>query len=419
MHYFRYRHNRLHCESVDIERIARSVGTPFYLYSHKTLIDHYTKIRSAFRSMRPLICFSMKSNSNLAVCKALINEGAGLDIVSGGELFKARKIGADPAKIVYASVGKTGDEIADALKAGILFFNVESRPELVSIDSLCRRYRRRANIAVRVNPNVDAHTHRYITTGTQQNKFGIDTETVFDIFDTKDDFKNLNIIGLHIHIGSQITEPGPFLKAIDVMAQLIKKLRSTGHRIDHLNIGGGLGIVYHDERPQTAQQFADAVMPKLKRLNVRLILEPGRFISGNSGILVTKVLYIKETPKKNFIIVDAGMNDLMRPSLYEAYHEIAPTRRYAVRKKHLFDVVGPICESGDFLAKSRRLQAVNAQEYLAVMGAGAYGFSMSSNYNARPRVAEVMVINGRYYVTRARQTYGDLIRGEKIPGVLR
>jgi diaminopimelate decarboxylase len=420
MHHFKYKNNNLYCESVRIIDIAEEVDTPFYLYSYRTLLDHYKKIKEAFSELKPLVCFSMKSNSNLSVCKALVNAGAGLDIVSGGELFKAIKIKADPKKIVYASVGKTALEIDKALRAGILFFNVESISEMVVIEKLCARTGRRASIAVRVNPDVETHTHHYITTGTQDNKFGIDKDTVVKIFNQKRIFSHLDILGLHIHIGSQITESAPFVEAIKRVSSLIEALRRQGHRIEYLNIGGGLGIIYHNEKPQTAKEFARAVMPLIKRLKMRLILEPGRFISGNSGILVTKVLYVKSAPHKNFIIVDAGMNDLMRPSLYGAYHEILPLRqRRFSATRHKFDVVGPICESGDFLAKDRLLPIVAEGEYMAVMGAGGYGFSMSSNYNARPRCAEVMVIKGKAYIVRARETYKDLVRGETIPKVLR
>jgi len=418
MHSFKYKGKKLFCESINVEKIAEEVGTPFYLYSHKTLIDHYKKIKHAFKELKPIICFSMKSNSNLSVCKALINAGAGLDIVSGGELFKAQKIKADPKKIVYASVGKTALEINRALKTGILFFNVESLPELIMIEKLCARLKKRAKIAIRVNPGVKADTHKYITTGTKENKFGIDEDTVINIFKQREKFTHLDISGLHIHIGSQITDTAPFIKAIKKASSLIRLLRSEGVRIDYLNIGGGLGIIYNKEKPKTAQEFAKSVIPLLKKLKVKLILEPGRFISGNSGILVTKVVYVKRSPSKNFMIVDAAMNDLMRPSLYSAHHEIAPLNRRAT-KRYKFDVVGPICESGDFLAKDRELPLMEEGESIAVMSAGAYGFSMASNYNARPRVAEVMVMKGKYYITRKRESYEDLIRGEVIPKALR
>jgi len=419
MHYFKYKNNILHCESVSVKKIANEVSTPFYLYSHKTLISHYRKIKEAFKSLNPIICFSMKSNSNLSVCTALLKAGAGLDIVSGGELFKAKKIGASPEKIVYASVGKTAVEISNALKAGILFFNAESIPELVLIDKLCARMGKRARIAIRVNPGVKAKTHKYITTGTRSNKFGIDEDTTLRIFNENAKFKHIDIIGIHIHIGSQITQAYPFLKAIRKVTSLIGAIRKAGHRIDYLNIGGGLGIIYNDEKPQTAGDFARAVTPLLSKLDVKLILEPGRFISGNSGILVTRVLHVKKTISKNFMIVDAGMNDIMRPSLYDAFHEILPViRGTSERKKKKFDVVGPICESGDFLGLDRELAIAKEGDLLAVMSAGAYGFSMSSNYNARPRAAEAMVINGKCYITRKRESYQDLVRGEVVPKVL-
>ena len=420
MHDFKYRNNKLCCESVDIQNIAERVGTPFYMYSHKTLVAHYIKIRQAFRKLDPLICFSMKSNSNLSVVKALVNAGAGLDIVSGGELFKAKQVGADPRKIVYASVGKTPLEINNAIVSGILLFNVESVPELAMIDKLCGRLKKTAKVAIRVNPGVRAKTHKYITTGAKDNKFGIDEDTLLEIFDGKERFSNIDITGIHIHIGSQITQAQPFVKAIKKASALIGLLRAKGHKIDYLNIGGGLGIIYDREKPQTAKAFAGSVMPLISKLGVKLILEPGRFISGNSGILVTRVLYVKKSYKKNFIIVDAAMNDLARPSLYGAFHEILPLKHSSASvTRARFDVVGPICESSDFIAKDRMLPVFKEGDFLAVMSAGAYGFSMSSNYNARPRAAEVMVLNGKYYIVRRREKYEDLIRGEVVPRVLK
>ena len=421
MHDFKHKGSKLYCEKVPVEKIAQKAGTPVFIYSKNTLLDHYRKLDKAFESIPHLICFSVKTNSNVAVCKTLIDEGAGLDIVSGGELFKAQQVKADPKMIVYAGVGKTPFEISNAIKSGILLFNVESVPEIAMIDKLCGQLGKRAKVAIRVNPDVKARTHRYITTGTKLNKFGIDETTLFDIFNAKDGFSNIDISGIHIHIGSQITESMPFIRAIRKASALILLLRKKGHRVDYLNIGGGLGIVYNRERPQTAEEFAGAVMPILSGLKVKLVLEPGRFISGNSGILVAKVLYIKKSPVKNFIIIDAAMNDLARPSLYGAFHEILPLEKKSSAKKNraMFDVVGPICESGDFIAKDRMLPALKEGDLLAVMSAGAYGFSMSSNYNARPRAAEALVLKGKYYVVRGRETYKDLIRGEHIPGVLR
>ncbi len=416
MHEFKYKDNILYCEDVRVSDIAKKVGTPFYLYSYQTIVDHFRKLKDAFKEMDPLICFSMKSNSNLAVCKALLNIGAGLDIVSGGELYKAMKIGADPKKIVYASVGKKKEEIEKAIRRGIFMFNVESIPELSLIDRIAGSMSKKINVAVRVNPDVKPKTHKHITTGGKTTKFGIDLLAAENIFDNSNRYRHLNIIGLHLHIGSQIEVAAPYIKAIKKVIAFIKDARID---VKTLNIGGGLGIIYSKEKPQTAEEFADAVIPLLRQSGLRIILEPGRFIAGNSGILVTSVLYVKKTPSKRFIIVDAGMNDLIRPSLYEAYHEILPLLKRPGAPTETVDIVGPICESGDFLAKDRRLQEMRQGDILAVMSAGAYGFSMASNYNARPRPPEVMVINGRFYVIRRGERYEDLIRGETVPKVLK
>ncbi len=419
MHEFKYKGDELYCEDVGIGGIAADVGTPFYLYSHKTLIDHYRKLRDAFEELNPLICFSMKANSNMAVLMALVKAGAGLDVVSGGELYRALKVGCNPKKIVYASVGKTEHEIETAIKTGILFFNVESLPELAQIDRAAKRLNAVVDCALRANPDIDPHTHKFITTGKAENKFGLDLKTVEDTFLNASRYGNVRLRGIHIHIGSQITESEPFRKAIIKVSAVAEKIRRAGARVDWLNIGGGLGIVYNKEHPQTAARFARAVIPLVRKLSVRLILEPGRFIVGNSGVLVTKVTYIKKTKTKNFIIVDAAMNDLLRPSLYDAYHEILPVIRRPVRRRISADVVGPICESGDVLARDRKLPEFKSGELLAVMGAGAYGFTMSSNYNSRPRAAEAMVIHGKFYVVRERERYEDLIKGESVPSELR
>ena len=415
MHEFKYKNNHLYCETIKVEDVAHRVGTPFYLYSYKTLIDHYRKLERAFRNIKPLICYSMKANSNLSICRALVKAGAGLDIVSGGELFKALKVGTNPQKIVYASVGKTEKEIEFAVTSKIFLFNVESEPELRLIDRVSARLNRRTKVSLRLNPAVKADTHRYITTGTTINKFGLDFSTARNILLTQREYPNLAISGLHLHIGSQITEAKPYIQAIRKVINFIKELNRRGIEIEHLNIGGGLGIVYKKEHPQTAPEFARAILPLLKPLRQKIILEPGRFIAGNSGILVTKVLYVKDGPVKKFVIVDAGMNDLIRPSLYEAYHEILPVVRSTRTSGQVVDIVGPICESGDFLAKDRRMPLLKPGDILAVLGAGAYGFSMSSNYNSRPRLAEVMVIKNKFSITRKRETYSDLIKGEVIP----
>ncbi len=420
MHEFHDRDGELYCEATPILNLAERYGTPLYVYSYATLLGHYRKLREAFAPVHPLICFSMKANSSLALCRALIRAGAGVDIVSAGELRKARLAGASPRKIVYASVGKTPSEIAQALTTGIRCFNVESVPELEQIDLACRRLGRRQLVSIRLNPNVDPHTHTYISTGRGTDKFGLDLATARQIFDERGRYPGLILGGLHVHIGSQITEPGPFVLAIKKALAFIDQVNRRGASVRWLNIGGGLGIVYHREQPQTAAAFARAILPLLRGRKLRLILEPGRFIVGNSGILVTKVVYLKKTPTKQFAIVDAGMNDLIRPSLYGAYHQILPVAPRPNQTKPMvrYDVVGPICESGDSFAKDRHLPPLAPGDLLAIMSAGAYGFAMASNYNARPRAAEVLVTGTTSHLIRRRESLRDLTRGETIPAIL-
>jgi diaminopimelate decarboxylase len=419
MHDFRYKRNRLYCESVSIESIVRKIGSPFYLYSYKTLLEHFKKIKKAFSSINPLICYSMKANSNLAICRALIRTGAGLDIVSGGELYRALKVGCPAKKIVYSSVGKTEKEIIQAISHGILFFNVESIPELERINKISRRLNKITQVAIRINPDIEPQTHCYITTGKLTDKFGIDFMTARMIFVQRRKFSNLNINGLHMHIGSQIIAGRPFLNAIKRIIRFIEEIKAYGIQLEYLNIGGGLGIIYKDEHPQTANEFARLVLPVLRNTGLKIILEPGRFIVGNAGILVTKILYMKKSRLKTFIIVDAAMNDLIRPALYGAHHEILPLRRISTGQRRKFDVVGPICESADFFAKNRSLPIPKEGDFLAIMSAGAYGFSMASNYNSRPRCSEIMVRRDRFYLIRRRQTYRDLVSEEIIPKFLR
>ena len=420
MHEFKYKNNQLYCEGVKVEELARRFGTPLYIYSYQTLIDHFMKLKTALRQLNPLVCYSVKANSNLAILRALVDKGAGLDIVSGGELFRALKVGCPPEKIVYASVGKTASEIEEAIRRGILFFNVESLPELANINQIAKRLNRRASVSIRINPDVEPATHKFITTGKITNKFGIDFNTAYKIFLIGLNFSNIDILGLHIHIGSQITSSAPFVSAIRKLAGFIRRLQARGIKIEYLNIGGGLGIVYDKETPQTAEKFAAKIIPLLENTGLKIILEPGRFIVGNAGILVTRVLYVKSTPKKKFVIVDAGMNDLIRPALYDAYHQILPIRYTlnAIRSSEKVDVVGPICESADFLAKARKIPRVKEGDYLAVMSAGAYGFSMSSNYNSRKKAEEVMVVGNKTFIIRKRETCNDLIRNELIPPFL-
>ncbi len=415
MHDFVYKNGELYCEEVPVKSVAQRVGTPFYLYSCNTLANHVKAFAGAFKGAQHLICFALKSNSNGAVLRLLGREGAGADVVSGGELFRALRGGISPKKIVYAGVGKRRDEIEYALKIGILMFNVESGEELLALDRAAKEMHAKARIALRVNPNIDPKTHAYISTGLKENKFGIPIEQALEHYQTAKNLSHVEVVGIHQHIGSQITEIQPFVDAVEKLVSFVKDLRSAGTSIQYINIGGGLGITYKDETPPLPKELAKAIQPLLKDCGCTLVLEPGRAIVGNAGILVTSVLYHKKSGEKRFLIVDAGMNDLIRPSLYEAYHEIKPVIEPTSSDKAVFDVVGPICESGDYLAKDREMWEVKQGELLAVMGAGAYGFSMSSNYNSRLRVAEVMVKGQEYFVVRERETYNDLIRNEKVP----
>jgi diaminopimelate decarboxylase len=417
MHEFKYKRNYLYCEDIKVQDLAQRFGTPLYIYSYKTLVDHYIKLKTAFREIKPLICYSVKANSNLAILRALVDEGSGLDIVSGGELFRAIKVNCPSEKIVYASVGKTDKEIEEAIRRRILFFNVESLPELENINRIAKKLHKITNVAIRINPDVEPKTHKFITTGKITNKFGIDFNSAFRILLLRHNFSNVRISGLHIHIGSQITNSEPFVAAISKMVNFIAQIKRMGINLEYLNIGGGLGIVYDKETPQTAQKFAARVLPLLKRTGLKIIMEPGRFIVGNAGILVTRVLYIKSSPKKKFVIVDAGMNDLIRPALYDAYHQILPLQAIGNRQQVMekFHIVGPICESADLFAKDRKLPVVKEGDYLAIMGAGAYGFSMASNYNSRRRAEEVLVVKDKVYIIRKRESYADLVQDEIIP----
>lgn len=420
MHYFHYKNNQLCCEDVRVGDIVEKIGSPCYVYSLRTIIEHFRKLKSAFKELNPLICYSMKANSNLAVCRALVKEGAGLDVVSGGELYRALKIKTDPRKIVFAGVGKTGREIREAMKAGILFFNVESEAELERIQELCIRLRCSVDVCLRINPEVEAHTHHYIRTAKKESKFGLSFSAARHILLNRGRFFNVNIKGLHIHIGSQITQTRPYVQAVKKISSFIKEMKALGIQFEYFNLGGGMGIVYKNkEEAQTAHVLARALAPMLKKLGLKIILEPGRFIVGSAGILVSRVTYVKKTKAKNFAIMDCGMNDLIRPSLYEAYHDIVPLQKASAQATRVtYDVVGPICEAGDFLAKDRAMPLLEGGEFLAVMGAGAYGFSMSSNYNSRPRAAEVLVRGRKFFLIRKRERYLDLVRKERISRLL-
>ncbi len=415
MHEFTYKNGELYCEGVAVRTIAQRVGTPFYLYSTTTLVNHVRAFDRAFAGVSHLVCFAVKANPAHALLRLIGREGAGADIVSGGELFRALRAGIDPHKIVYAGVGKRRDEIEYAIKMDILMFNVESGEELQAIDSAAGEMKARARIALRVNPDIDAKTHPYISTGLKENKFGISIDRALEYYRAAKALPHIDIVGIHQHIGSQITEVRPFVDAIQKTTSFVKELRAAGIGIKYINIGGGLGIIYKDETPPLPKELADSLRPLLKDCGCTIVMEPGRAIVGNAGILVTSALYHKESGTKKFLVVDAGMNDLIRPSLYEAYHDIRPVVERPGTPTATLDVVGPICESGDFLAKDRALPEVNQGELLAVMGAGAYGFSMSSNYNSRPRAAEVLVRGSDYFVVRERETYNDLVKGEKLP----
>jgi diaminopimelate decarboxylase len=415
MHDFMYKNGELYCEGVPLRTIARRVGTPFYVYSTSTLANHVRAFDRAFAGVRHLICFAVKANPSHALLRLIGREGAGADIVSGGELFRALRAGIDPGKIVYAGVGKRRDEIEYALKMDILMFNVESGDELQAIDRAAGEMRTRARIALRVNPDIDPKTHPYISTGLKENKFGISIDRALEHYRVAKTLPNVDIVGIHQHIGSQITELQPFIDALTKTIGFVKELRAAGIEIAYLNIGGGLGITYKDETPPLPGELAESLRPIVKDCGCTIVMEPGRAIVGNAGVLVTSVLFRKESGEKRFLIVDAGMNDLIRPSLYEAYHDIRPVVEVPSAGTATMDVVGPICESGDFLAKDRELPELPQGALLAVMGAGAYGFSMSSNYNSRPRVAEVLVKGSDYFVVRERETYNDLVKGEKLP----
>ncbi len=411
---FKYVNEKLFCENVNIEDIVKKVGTPCYIYSFETLKRHFTVFDNSFKKITHLTCYSVKANSNLSILNIFKNLGSGFDIVSGGELYRTLKIGADPKKIVYSGVGKTPEEIEYGLSKGILMFNVESFDELFTINEIGKKLNKKAPVSLRVNPDVDPKTHAYISTGLKENKFGIDIKEAISWYKEAKNLKYIEIVGVDCHIGSQLTQISPFIDAIKRVKKLINSLNELNIKLKYFDIGGGLGVRYKNEVPPTPEEYAEKIINEVKDLNLIMIFEPGRVIVANAGILVTKILYFKENSDgKNFVIIDAGMNDLIRPSLYKAYQEIIPVDKNNV-KKIKADVVGPICESGDYLAKDREIYVGQKGSYLAVRSAGAYGFSMSSNYNSRPRPAEVLVKGSKFYIIRERESYEDLIRKERI-----
>lgn len=414
MHYFVYHSGELYCESLPIRVLVEKFGTPLYVYSAKTIRRHFRVFDSAFSEIDHLTCYSVKANSNIGILALLAQEGAGADIVSGGELYRAIKAGIPPKKIVFSGVGKTPEEIEFALKEGILLFNVESGQELETLGEIAKRLKIRAPFALRANPDVDPKTHPYISTGLRKNKFGVPEEEVIPLYLKAKENPYLEPLGIDAHIGSQLTTVSPFVDALKRLRKLWEELTSLGFELRYIDIGGGLGIPYENEEPPLPDDYSKAILEVLKGLPVSLILEPGRVIVGNAGILVTKVLYTKSNREKNFIIVDAGMNDLIRPALYQAYHKIIPVVDRE-EEEIVADVVGPVCESGDFFARERKIKRVRQGDLLAIMSAGAYGFVMSSNYNSRLRPAEVLVDGDQFFLIRKRETLDDLIRLEEIP----
>lgn len=411
MNHFELKKNELFAENISVSELAHEYGTPLYVYSAATLRRHYEAFDSAFSGLDHMTCFSVKANSNISVLKLLAEKGAGMDIVSGGELYRALKAGVPAKSIVYSGVGKKAYEIAEALKADILMFNVESVAELHRINEVAGQMSKTARISFRINPDVDPKTHPYISTGMKKNKFGLEIENAFEAYKTAKELPNVEPIGMDCHIGSQLTEIAPFLEALEKLLKFNQRLKDVGIEISILDLGGGLGITYDEEEPPHPKEFGEALTAALKDEGLKVILEPGRVIAGNSGILVTEVVYTKKSPTKDFLIVDAGMNDLIRPSLYGSFHRLDEVTKND-RAEVEYDVVGPICESGDFIARDRKLPEMKQGELLAVYSAGAYGFTMASNYNSRPRAAEVIVDGDDVIVARRRESYEDLINLE-------
>ena len=433
MHSFRYRDGRLYCEDVDLVHVAQELDTPTYIYSAGTILDHYARLDAALAPLDHLICYAVKANSNRAILKLLADAGAGFDIVSGGELCRVLAAGGDPAKCTFAGVGKSRKEIEYGLEHRVCSFNVESEGELEHIDHIARAKETRAPIALRVNPDVDPHTHEYISTGSHENKFGIALNHIAAIYEQAAKMRNVEIVGVQMHIGSQITEATPFASAIGKAAPIVRELKSK-YGIKFFSIGGGMGILYrralesgsgkwwHDHGGESSafsvRDYAGAIVPPLRELGICVLVEPGRFLVGNAGVLLTRVRYVKKSGAKKFAIVDAAMNDLIRPALYQSYHEIVPVeepRTSRSKNTEKIDIVGPVCESGDFFALDREMPELHEGDLLAIMSAGAYGFVMASNYNSRPLAAEVLVRGDKFALIRKRQTWKDLVRGEIDP----
>ena len=422
MNDFEYRNGEMFAEGVPVKRIAKEVGTPAYVYSLATLKRHYQVFDQAFAKVPHIVCFSVKANSNLALLRTFAKQGSGFDIVSGGELFRALKAGGDPKKIVFSGVGKKKDEIEYALRSEILMFNVESEDELVALNDIARALGKKAPISLRINPDVDPQTHPYISTGMKKAKFGVEIKKSVETYKKAASLPHVDVVGVDCHIGSQLTSLSPFVDALARVREyldrvLVGSLQKQGAQIRYLDLGGGLGISYNDETPPQPEEYARAIIDGLEGLDITLILEPGRVIVGNAGILVTEVQYVKENDAKRFVIIDGGMNDLIRPALYGSYQAIQPVVQTEA-EMIVADIVGPICESGDFFAKDREIGTPQRGDLLAVMSAGAYGFTMASNYNSHPKAPEILVDGDKYYIVRKRESFEDLINGEVIPAEL-
>lgn len=430
MHRFHYQNGFLHCEDVDLQELARRHGTPLYVYSAATIRDHFQRLDASLAPLDHLVCYAAKANSNLAILNLLARLGSGFDLVSGGELYRVKQAGGDPSKCTFAGVGKTRPEIEFALQENIYCFNAESEAEVRFLNEVAGSLGRKAPVALRVNPHVDAKTHKYISTGKSENKFGIDHHLILEACARAAALPHVELRGLQMHIGSQLTTIQPFVEAIDKVAPLALELKST-YGIRFWSIGGGIGIIYRDSlasgapawwsqgkadpKPLMIEDYAAAVVPRLQSLGLRILVEPGRYLVGNAGVLLTQVVYEKRGAAKTFKIVDAGMNDLIRPALYQGHHDVVPLAQPASMDTEIVDVVGPVCESGDFFAQDREIPAVGQGDYLALMSSGAYGFAMASNYNSRPLPAEILVDGGKAHVIRARQTYQSMSAGEVIP----
>ncbi|NPA51931.1 MAG: diaminopimelate decarboxylase [Aquificae bacterium] len=411
--YFTYKNKELFCENVNLKSLAQKYKTPVYVYSKQAITDKINQYKRAFSSYETLICYAVKANPNLSILKIMAENDIGCDIVSGGELYKAKKAGIPSNRIVYAGVGKTDFEIEYAIRENILSFNIESEMELNVIDQIASKLRKKARVSIRVNPDVDPKTHPYISTGMKKSKFGIDIDQAIDVFIKASKLKNIEILGIHCHIGSQIMEIEPYIEAVEKTVKLIDTLKKKGINLTFFDIGGGLGIKYKPEdSPPSPEDFANAILPIVKHTKLKLIVEPGRSMIGEAGVLLTQVIFLKDKKEKHFIIVDTGMNDLVRPAMYNAYHHIVSVEEKD--EKIVADIVGPICETGDFLALDREIENVQRGEYLAVMSVGAYGSSMSSNYNVRPRALELLVDNDKVKVIRERETYDYLAMPELI-----